>query len=67
MERMNAELKSEEAWEGFLMGLCSLGGGESEKSKRLFRFDALGAFVEAAVLGGLKSRLPMSRDTGLAF
>lgn len=66
-ERLNAELTSEEAWEGLLVGLDSLVGGGSEKSKRSFKSDAAGAFVEVAVLGGLKSRLPKSRDTGLAF
>lgn len=67
MERLKAELTSEEAWEGLLVGLGSLVVGGSEKSNRSFRFDAIGLFVEAAVLGGLKSRLPKSRDTGLAF
>lgn len=67
MERLKAELRSDEAWEGLLVGLGSLVEGGSGKSKRSFRFDAAGAFVEAAVLEGLKSRLPKSRDTGLAF
>lgn len=66
-ERLKAELTEEEAWEGMVVDLGSLVGGGSEKSKRSFRFDATGLFVEAVVLGGLKSRLPKSRGTGLAF
>ena len=64
---MKAELTSGEAWEGLTVGLDSLVGSGSEKSKRSFKFDVIGGFVEAAVLGGLKSRLPKSRGTGLAF
>lgn len=48
------------------MGLGSLVGVGSEKPKRSFRLD-VGGLVEAAVLGGLKSRLPTSSGTGLDF